>query len=98
MRWDLAGSSLGDSPKESRSSLGTRREIFGKKTRGLAARLPEVAGVCGNKSRVGISVILIQDDRPLFRIEAFPTLHLRLPICKRIIVATEFKVWLDIGP
>ncbi|RWW85082.1 hypothetical protein BHE74_00006274 [Ensete ventricosum] len=47
MRWDLAGSSLGDSPKESGSSLGTRREIAGKKTGGLAARLPEVAGVCG---------------------------------------------------
>ncbi|RWV85871.1 hypothetical protein GW17_00052301 [Ensete ventricosum] len=48
MQWDFAGSSLGDSPKESRSSLGTRREITGKKTGGLAARLPEVAGVCGN--------------------------------------------------
>ncbi|RRT43430.1 hypothetical protein B296_00012499 [Ensete ventricosum] len=47
MRWDLTGSSLGDSPKESGSSLGTRREIAGKKTGGLAARLPEVAGVCG---------------------------------------------------
>ncbi|RWV80646.1 hypothetical protein GW17_00058041 [Ensete ventricosum] len=47
MRWDLAGSSLGDSPKESGSSLGTRREITGKKTEGLAARLPEVAGVYG---------------------------------------------------
>ncbi|RWV83859.1 hypothetical protein GW17_00054480 [Ensete ventricosum] len=44
---DLAGSLLGDSKKESRSSLGTRREIVGKKTGGLAARLPEVAGVCG---------------------------------------------------
>ncbi|RWW82669.1 hypothetical protein BHE74_00008859 [Ensete ventricosum] len=46
MRWDLAGSSLGDSLKESGSSLGTRREIAGKKTGGLAARLPEVAGLC----------------------------------------------------
>ncbi|RWV83353.1 hypothetical protein GW17_00055045 [Ensete ventricosum] len=36
MRWDLVG-----------SSLGTRREIAGKKTGGLAARLPEVVGVCG---------------------------------------------------
>ncbi|RZS24535.1 hypothetical protein BHM03_00057615 [Ensete ventricosum] len=47
MRWDLTRSSLGDSPKESGSSLGTRREITGKKTEGLVARLPEVAGVCG---------------------------------------------------
>ncbi|RWV77977.1 hypothetical protein BHE74_00040963 [Ensete ventricosum] len=47
MQWDLAGSSLGDSPKESGSSLGTRREITRKKTGGLAARLPEVTGVCG---------------------------------------------------
>ncbi|RRT63595.1 hypothetical protein B296_00020331 [Ensete ventricosum] len=48
MWWDLAGSSLGDSPKESGSSLGTRREIAEKKTGGLASRLPEVAGVCGS--------------------------------------------------
>ncbi|RWW55106.1 hypothetical protein BHE74_00038270 [Ensete ventricosum] len=47
MRWDLVGSSLGDSLKESGSSLGMRREIAGKKTRGLVTRLPEVAGVCG---------------------------------------------------
>ncbi|RRT31544.1 hypothetical protein B296_00053756 [Ensete ventricosum] len=47
MRWDLAESSLGDSPKESRSSLGTQREIAEKKTEGLAARLLEVVGVCG---------------------------------------------------
>ncbi|RWV79943.1 hypothetical protein GW17_00058856 [Ensete ventricosum] len=47
MRWDLARSSLGDSPKESRRSLGTRREIAGKKTRGLAARLPAIVRVCG---------------------------------------------------
>ncbi|RWW40422.1 hypothetical protein BHE74_00054167 [Ensete ventricosum] len=46
MQWDLVGSLLGDSPKESGSSLGTRREIAGKKTGGLAARLSEVAGVC----------------------------------------------------
>ncbi|RWV78667.1 hypothetical protein GW17_00060326 [Ensete ventricosum] len=45
MRWDLVGSSLGDLAKELRSSLGTRREIAEKKTGGLAARLPEVAGV-----------------------------------------------------
>ncbi|RRT33552.1 hypothetical protein B296_00059231 [Ensete ventricosum] len=30
------------------SSLGTRREIAIKKTRGLTARLPEVAGICGS--------------------------------------------------
>ncbi|RWW05444.1 hypothetical protein GW17_00031282 [Ensete ventricosum] len=46
MRWDLAESSLGDSPKELGSLLGMEREIVGKKTRGLAARLPEVTGVC----------------------------------------------------
>ncbi|RRT53348.1 hypothetical protein B296_00026977 [Ensete ventricosum] len=46
--WDIAGNSLGDSPKESGSSLGTRREIAEKKTRGLAVRLLEVAGVCGS--------------------------------------------------
>ncbi|RRT35378.1 hypothetical protein B296_00035923 [Ensete ventricosum] len=45
MRWDLAGSSLGDSLKELGSSLGTRREIAGKKTGGLTVRLSEVAGV-----------------------------------------------------
>ncbi|RWV82083.1 hypothetical protein GW17_00056447 [Ensete ventricosum] len=44
MRWDLTRSSLGDSPKESGSSLGMRREIVGKKIGGLAARLPEYAG------------------------------------------------------
>ncbi|RZS20237.1 hypothetical protein BHM03_00052727 [Ensete ventricosum] len=57
MRWDLARSSLGDSPKESRRSLGTRREIAGKKTRGLAARLPAIVRVCGNngpRSSLGI--------------------------------------------
>ncbi|RRT36210.1 hypothetical protein B296_00036995 [Ensete ventricosum] len=47
MRWDLVGSSLGDSSKESKSSPGTRREIVGKKTGGLATRLSEVAGICG---------------------------------------------------
>ncbi|RRT45801.1 hypothetical protein B296_00007488 [Ensete ventricosum] len=50
MQWDLVESSLGDSPKESGSSLGMRREIAGKKTRGLATILPEVAGVYGNRS------------------------------------------------
>ncbi|RRT36022.1 hypothetical protein B296_00033629 [Ensete ventricosum] len=44
MQWDFVGSSLGGSPKESGSSLGTRREIAGKKTGGLAARLPEYTG------------------------------------------------------
>ncbi|RRT58940.1 hypothetical protein B296_00024370 [Ensete ventricosum] len=47
MWWDLAKSSLGDSPKESGSSLRMRSEIAEKKTGGLAARLPEVAGECG---------------------------------------------------
>ncbi|RRT31471.1 hypothetical protein B296_00058098, partial [Ensete ventricosum] len=57
MRWDLVGSSLGDSPKELGSSLGTRREITEKKTGGLAARLSEVAEVCENngpRSSLGI--------------------------------------------
>ncbi|RWW56589.1 hypothetical protein BHE74_00036687 [Ensete ventricosum] len=48
MRWDLVGSLLGDSSKESGSSLGTRKEITGKKTGGLTVRLSEVAGVCGS--------------------------------------------------
>ncbi|RRT35471.1 hypothetical protein B296_00015781 [Ensete ventricosum] len=47
MQWDLVESSLGDSPKESGSSLGARREIAGKKIRGLVARLSEIAGVYG---------------------------------------------------
>ncbi|RRT32193.1 hypothetical protein B296_00057917 [Ensete ventricosum] len=47
MRWDLVESSLGDSPKESGSSLRTRREITRKKTVGLTTRLPEVIGICG---------------------------------------------------
>ncbi|RWV99839.1 hypothetical protein GW17_00037234 [Ensete ventricosum] len=47
MRWDLTRSLLEDSPKESGSSLGTRREITRKKTGRLAVRLSEVAGVCG---------------------------------------------------
>ncbi|RZR89952.1 hypothetical protein BHM03_00017755 [Ensete ventricosum] len=47
MRWDLAGSSLGDSSKESGSLLRTRREIAGKKIGGLDVRLTEVAGIYG---------------------------------------------------
>ncbi|RWV79208.1 hypothetical protein GW17_00059700 [Ensete ventricosum] len=37
----------GDSPKESGSSLGTRREITGKKIGGLVVRLLEVVGIYG---------------------------------------------------
>ncbi|RZR98688.1 hypothetical protein BHM03_00028093 [Ensete ventricosum] len=48
--------------------------------------------------RIRISIILMQDDRPLFRTEAFPTLHSRLLNSKGILVATEFKVWLSTGP
>ncbi|RRT75376.1 hypothetical protein B296_00006607 [Ensete ventricosum] len=44
MQWDLAGSSLANSPKESRSSLGSQREIVGKKIGGLTVRLSEYAG------------------------------------------------------
>ncbi|RRT62478.1 hypothetical protein B296_00009350 [Ensete ventricosum] len=67
MRWDLAGSSLGDSPKESGSSLGMRREITRKKTGGLAIRLPEVTGVCGrfdlHPKKIGrMSVCLKKED------------------------------------
>ncbi|RRT61211.1 hypothetical protein B296_00040965, partial [Ensete ventricosum] len=39
--------SLGDSSKGSGSSLGTRREITRKKTRGLTVRMPETTGLCG---------------------------------------------------
>ncbi|RZS18319.1 hypothetical protein BHM03_00050558 [Ensete ventricosum] len=53
--WDLAGYSLGDSPKESGSSLGTQRAITGKKTGGPAARLPEVAEVCGKSGRRAVA-------------------------------------------
>ncbi|RZS12543.1 hypothetical protein BHM03_00044006, partial [Ensete ventricosum] len=52
MQWDLTKGSLGDSPKESIQRLGTQREIAGKKTGGLTARLPEVAGVCGSEPPV----------------------------------------------
>ncbi|RRT66282.1 hypothetical protein B296_00019770 [Ensete ventricosum] len=61
MWWDLVGSSLGDSLKESGSSLGTRKEIAGKKTGGLAAKLPKVARVCG-KDWWWISVCLKKED------------------------------------
>ncbi|RWV80160.1 hypothetical protein GW17_00058610 [Ensete ventricosum] len=46
MWWDLAGSSLGDLPKELGSSLGKRRKIAEKKTEGLTTRLPEVTRLC----------------------------------------------------
>ncbi|RRT34943.1 hypothetical protein B296_00054851 [Ensete ventricosum] len=45
MRWDLAGSSLGDSQKELRRSLRTRREIAGKKTGGHTTSMSEVTGL-----------------------------------------------------
>ncbi|RRT46099.1 hypothetical protein B296_00044075 [Ensete ventricosum] len=48
MWWDLARSSLGDSLRELGSSLGTQREIAGKKTGGLAKRLSEYVGNLGN--------------------------------------------------
>ncbi|RZR76484.1 hypothetical protein BHM03_00001288 [Ensete ventricosum] len=38
----------GNSPKGSGSSLGTRREIAGKKTEGLPAIMPEAVVLCGN--------------------------------------------------
>ncbi|RWW45800.1 hypothetical protein BHE74_00048330 [Ensete ventricosum] len=47
MQWDLAGSPLGDSLKGSGSLLGTRREIVGKKTRGLTVRMSEATGLYG---------------------------------------------------
>ncbi|RRT38899.1 hypothetical protein B296_00027765 [Ensete ventricosum] len=61
MRWDLVGSSLGDSPKESGISLGTQREIARKKTIGLATRLSEVAGVY----RKGTAFVEISMGKPL---------------------------------
>ncbi|RWW01850.1 hypothetical protein GW17_00035100 [Ensete ventricosum] len=61
-RWDLVGSSLRDSPKESGSSLGMRREIAGKKTGGLVARLPEAAEVYRNyNQRIGQSQVQALD-------------------------------------
>ncbi|RRT33111.1 hypothetical protein B296_00029197, partial [Ensete ventricosum] len=46
MQCDRVESSLGDSSKESGSSLGTQREIVRKKTGGLTTRVSEVAGLC----------------------------------------------------
>ncbi|RZS26003.1 hypothetical protein BHM03_00059293 [Ensete ventricosum] len=57
MQWDLVGSSLGDSLKGSGSSLGTRREIAGKKTRGLTARMSEATGLYG-KNPAGKSLLI----------------------------------------
>ncbi|RWW42655.1 hypothetical protein BHE74_00051772 [Ensete ventricosum] len=67
MRCDIVGSSLRDSPKESGSSLGTQREIAGKKTEGLAVRLPEVARVCGTGIRKveGTTFAKISVGKPL---------------------------------
>ncbi|RWV78917.1 hypothetical protein GW17_00060026 [Ensete ventricosum] len=65
MRWDLTRSSLGDSPKESGSSLGTRREITGKKTEGLVARLPEVAGVCGRREPRVVNLVSLVSSKKL---------------------------------
>ncbi|RWW46406.1 hypothetical protein BHE74_00047665, partial [Ensete ventricosum] len=65
MQWDLTGSLLGDSPKES----GTRREIVGKKTGGLTVRLLEVTGVYGSESPVpqnlGGGQLLTTDKPPV---------------------------------
>ncbi|RZS23639.1 hypothetical protein BHM03_00056604 [Ensete ventricosum] len=58
MQWDLVESLLGDSPKESGSSLRTRREIAEKKTGGLTARLSKVARVCGIIVRVRVLIEL----------------------------------------
>ncbi|RWW41496.1 hypothetical protein BHE74_00053013 [Ensete ventricosum] len=66
MQWDLTESSLGDPPKESGSSLGMRREIVGKKTGGLAVRLPEVARVCGTP-------MALYDTLDVLMSRAFPT-------------------------
>ncbi|RRT39768.1 hypothetical protein B296_00018332 [Ensete ventricosum] len=44
MQWDLTGSSLGDSPKGSRSLLGAHREIIGRRSDDLpqeCRRLPD---------------------------------------------------------
>ncbi|RZS15714.1 hypothetical protein BHM03_00047624 [Ensete ventricosum] len=47
-------------------------------------------------SRVGIGVTLMQDGRLLIHLKASPTLHTRF--LKGILIATKFKIWLDIGP
>ncbi|RRT36710.1 hypothetical protein B296_00055998, partial [Ensete ventricosum] len=47
-------------------------------------------------SRVGIGVTLMQDGRLLIHTKASPTLHTRF--LKGILIATKFKIWLDIGP
>ncbi|RWW40949.1 hypothetical protein BHE74_00053601 [Ensete ventricosum] len=81
MRWDLARSSLGDSPKESESSLGTRREIAGKKIGGLAARLSEVARICGTHccSRTNHHAAAYRSSRPYFYLYYHPLPQLRDP-------------------
>ncbi|RZR88283.1 hypothetical protein BHM03_00015826 [Ensete ventricosum] len=56
----------------------------------------QVFVIRADTSRVGIDVTLMQDDRHLIRTEAFPTLYMRL--LTWILIATDFKVWLDTGP
>ncbi|RWW65303.1 hypothetical protein BHE74_00027394 [Ensete ventricosum] len=58
MLWDLAGSSLGDSPKGSGSSLETHREIAGKKTGELATRMSE-AGTCNRQQAIVVEEVAI---------------------------------------
>ncbi|RZS24546.1 hypothetical protein BHM03_00057623 [Ensete ventricosum] len=49
----FVGSSLGDSSKESGSTLGTRWEITGEKTRRLVVSMPEVTGLAEVRSEGG---------------------------------------------
>ncbi|RZS15075.1 hypothetical protein BHM03_00046855 [Ensete ventricosum] len=65
MWWDLAGSSLGDSPKEPGSSLGMRREIAGRRPEDLPQdyrRLSEYAGVDLNQLTKELVNIKIKPD------------------------------------
>ncbi|RWV77941.1 hypothetical protein GW17_00061164 [Ensete ventricosum] len=63
MRWDLVESSLRDSPKGSRSLLGTRREIARKKTAGLVTIMLKAVGLCGRLTMTG-AMELQPDDGP----------------------------------
>ncbi|RZS22413.1 hypothetical protein BHM03_00055180 [Ensete ventricosum] len=88
--------SLGDSPKESGSSLGTQREIAEKKTGGLAARSLEVVGLCG-KVRVlieldlkGIQINSMRQPDPLLGLVELNQLTKELVNVK---VKPKFEKW-----
>ncbi|RWV79336.1 hypothetical protein GW17_00059546 [Ensete ventricosum] len=63
MRWDLAESSLGDSPKGSGSSLGARWEIIGRRLDDLAQecrRLPDWWKLGLSLSLWSLSVVIVE--------------------------------------